>query len=85
MGTIKKRIVLIMVMLQLLCFSGILWAFDQAHLNKLLTSMDCSGCDLSNANLINMDLSNMNLSNANSPVPILQAQTSGIQTFPMQT
>ena len=45
--------------------AGQIEAFDPAHLEQLLATKSCPGCDLSGANLSNKDLRKANLEKAN--------------------
>jgi hypothetical protein len=45
----------ILILLASLFLSQSVWAYDQAHLQRLLETNSCPQCDLSNANLWGVD------------------------------
>jgi len=55
----------ILILLASFVLSQSAWAYDQAHLQRLLDTNSCPRCDLSNANLWGVDLTGANLRGAN--------------------
>jgi hypothetical protein len=53
------------MLVQLMLVAGVVFAFDNAHLQKLNTTNKCEKCDLTNANLSGLDMYGANLAGAN--------------------